>query len=233
MRRWTADWVELAERVERWLLPPECLACRRALPPGVDDLVCGVCRSRWRAVPDPICPRCGTHAPLRLSCRVCPEWPPEFGPVRSAAHLDAGVRMLVHHFKYQGWQRLAASFALRMAPLVQAIDPADLVPIPLSRRRRRQRGYNQAEELAVEIGRLVDYPVRPARLRRLRDTPTQTALTAEERQANLAAAFAAAGERPAILIDDVFTTGATLVSAATALLAEGVPWVAAVTFARA
>jgi ComF family protein len=227
-------WADAGRNVERWILPAECSVCWRPVPDRREALVCDVCRARWRSIDPPICVTCGEPAPLALECRVCAEWPPDFGPVRSAVRLDAGVRRLVHRFKYQGWWRLAESFAVRMAALVEAGTDADLVPVPLARRRRRERGYNQAERLAVAVSALTGLPVRPERLQRLRDTPTQTRLTPENRRANLAEAFAAVSNgRPAILVDDVFTTGATLCSAASELLDRGAAWVAAVTFARA
>jgi ComF family protein len=227
-------WADAVRRVERWILPAECSVCSRPVPDRQEALVCDVCRSRWRGIDPPICPRCGEPDRLGLECRVCAEWPPDFGPVRSAVRLDADVRHLVHRFKYQGWWRLAESFATRMQVLVDAGIDADLVPVPLAPRRRRERGYNQAEQLAVALGAVTGLPVRPDRLQRVRDTPTQTRLTPESRRANLAEAFAAPDSgRPAILVDDVFTTGATLCSAASELLDRGAERVAAVTFARA
>lgn len=98
----------------------------------------------------------------------------------------------------------------------------------------RRRGYNQSERLAVALARAAG-TVRTDLLRRARETPTQTALTPEERQANVAGAFTAGRVPPGrlVLVDDVFTTGATLAEAATALLAAGAQSVEAVTFARA
>jgi ComF family protein len=193
-----------------------------------------VCRARWRSIAPPFCSVCGEPAPLGLECRLCADWPPEFGPVRSAVQLDPIVRGLVHRFKYQGWWRLAESFAPRMAPLVREAGDIDLVPIPLAERRLRRRGYNQAERLAGALGALTGLPVRPDRLLRRRETPTQTRLTPERRRANLAEAFGATScRRRAILVDDVFTTGATLCSAADELLERGAEQVGAVTFARA
>lgn len=227
-------WTELAGRAEQWVLPPECMACLSPLAGTADGLICAVCQARWRSIPDPRCPICGEPLSLGLGCRLCLEWPPGVGPVRSAVRLDAAARALVHRFKYQGWWRLAESFAARMAPLVADVGDADLVPIPLAARRFRVRGYNQAERLAAALGALTGLPVRTDRLYRSRETPTQTRLTPEARRANLADAFVAApGDRPAWLVDDVFTTGATLTSAALALLDAGAPQVGAVTFARA
>lgn len=221
-------------RLERWLLPGECLSCQQPVESAGDSLVCDVCRVRWRPLSHPRCERCGQPDHLGLACRICPSWPAGFGPVRSAVWFDANVRVLVHRFKYDGWRRLAETFALRMVPVLQEFDRADLVPVPLGARRRRTRGYNQAEVLARALGRLSGNPVRPDRLSRRRETSTQTRLTPEARLANLAGAFAGPGaSRPALLVDDVFTTGATLTSAATALLDAGAAWVGGVTFARA
>jgi ComF family protein len=227
-------WADLARSVERWVLPPQCAVCRQPVGDGSDRLVCAVCASRWRPIAHPFCQRCGEPQPLGLQCRVCAEWPPDFGPVRSAVRLDPAVRRLVHRFKYLGWKRLAEDFARRMAPLLADAGDVDLVPVPLARRRRRDRGYNQAEQLALALGAITGLPVRPGRLGRVRETPTQTRLTPEGRRANLADAFAAPEcRRPAVLVDDVFTTGATLCSAGSALLDAGAGQVGAVTFARA
>lgn len=228
------DWSDVARRAERWVLPAECIECLAPLTVGDDALVCGVCRTRWRAIPDPRCLVCGEPRQIGLHCRLCAEWPAGVGPVRSAVRLDAAARRLVHRFKYQGWWRLAEGFALRMAPLLGDVGDADLVPVPLAPRRQRYRGYNQAERLAVALSALTGLSVATDRLIRSRETPTQTRLTPEARLANLAEAFVARpSDRPAWLVDDVFTTGATLTSAALALLDAGAPHVGAVTFARA
>lgn len=226
-------WADSIARVEQWLLPPACLTCHAPVRGG-DALVCGICRARWRPLPHPWCDRCGELAPLRVACRLCADWPPDFGPVRSAVRLDHAARPVVHQFKYQGWRRLAELFALRMLPLIEPFGDVDLVPVPLARGRRRIRGYNQAEELAGALHRLTGLPLASRRLQRTRETATQTRLTPESRRANLADAFTAEpASRPALLVDDVFTTGATLLSAAGVLLDGGAAQVGAVTFARA
>ena len=110
------------------------------------------------------------------------------------------------------------------------------MPIPLGARRLRQRGFNQAARLADELGALRSLPVGRSLLIRSRDTKTQTKLTPEQRTKNVEGAFSAsntcAGKR-VILVDDVFTTGATLAAAAAALEKAGSGVVGAVTFARA
>lgn len=126
-----------------------------------------------------------------------------------------------------------------MASAMRGLDPLTgrlfLVPIPLGRRRMKRRGYNQSERLARALGTLTGLPVRDDLLRRDRETRSQTRLTPEERSANVADAFRAsplARDRRCVLVDDVFTTGATLVSAGAALAAAGAAEIEGVTFAR-
>ena len=222
--------------LERWLLPAECLLCRRPVAPADDDaLVCGLCRSRWRAVPDPVCPRCGEPLEPGEGCRLCAGWPPGLARVRSAVRLEESARDAVHRLKYEGWWRITEAMAARMAGLEPLTAGVSLIPVPLAPRRERLRGYNQSERLAAALGGRLGLGVRTDLLRRTRATRTQTALTPDERRANVAGAFAAARARGlrAVLVDDVFTTGATLLAAAEALTAAGAETVDAVTFGRA
>jgi ComF family protein len=219
--------------LERWLLPGECLLCRGAAGSS-DPLVCAVCRSRWRPVPAPACGRCGQPLPAGTRCRVCPGWPAAFRSARSAVWLDDAARHAVHLLKYEGWWRVAECLADAMAPAGAAL-PGVLVPVPLGRWRERSRGYNQSAMLARFLGRRLGRPVGAGLLRRARETTTQTRLTPEARAANVRGAFRAPGPvtGPVVLVDDVFTTGATLAEAAAALAAAGAREVAALTFARA
>jgi predicted amidophosphoribosyltransferase len=245
------------EAVEQLLLPAECLLCRALLSYRQSSrLVCDLCRHRWRAVRAPWCDRCGQPEPLFGGCRLCADWPPALAWVRSAVWLDSGARAAVHALKYGGLPRIADELAAAMIELgIPGLPAAWLVPVPLGPKRLRQRGYNQAERLARALGRRWRRPVIELLVRR-RETATQTALTPEARLANVAGAFAArnaeggtrneetcegsafrvpssAFERPLILVDDVFTTGATLAEAARALERSGARTVLAVTFGRA
>ena len=186
-------------------------------------------------LPEPQCARCGQPVSLPLACRLCAGWPAGLVGVRSAVWLDAGARRAVHLLKYEGWWRLSDAMAAPMRRLLSTSAPLTLVPIPLGATRLRARGYNQSAVLARALGLLLGAPVLERALRRRRDTRTQTALTPEERRANLSGAFVAVGRPPRnpVLVDDVFTTGATLVEAAAALMAAGAATVGGVTFARA
>lgn len=241
-------------RFEQLLLPTECLLCHALLGDReAHRIVCAICRHRWRAVRPPWCARCGQPAPHFGACRLCAGWPAALVSVRSAVWLAEGAQQAVHALKYGGLPRIADDLVGAMAPLRPAVDgPAALVPIPLAPRRLRQRGYNQCEVLARALAKEWRIPVIPDVLVRTRETPTQTALTPETRLANVAGAFGLriddcglriAGEPiksavrnpqfAMILVDDVFTTGATLAEAARALESAGATKIHGVTFARA
>ena len=243
----------ISHAFEQLLLPAECLVCHRLLgPPFTDDLVCRVCRLRWRPVRRPWCERCGQPEPHFGPCRLCRDWPSELSSARSAVWLDGGARRAVHALKYDGLPRVGRDMAAVVAKLVER-PPAEaiLVPVPLGAKRRARRGYNQSEALTAALAQLWGLTHRPELLVRTRDTPTQTALTPAARLANVAGAFAMQNAEcpmqngsprdsafsifrsPLVLVDDVFTTGATLAEAARALARAGVQSIAAVTFGRA
>jgi len=112
-----------------------------------------------------------------------------------------------------------------------------VVPVPLGRKRQRQRGYNQVGLIAQSLGKHLDMPVLSSALTRLRETPSQVGLTPAERRRNVAGAFSGEPslirERTPLLLDDVFTTGATLAACAGALREAGASQVFGLTVARA
>lgn len=239
----------LARSLERFLLPNACVACEGAVPAATPDaLVCSVCTSRLEAVPSG-CPRCQQPTPPVGPCRFCNGWPSRLSSVRSAVWLGAEARALVHHLKYEGYSALGREVARIIDRTVGRRPATALVPVPLAQRRKRDRGYNQASVIARELARRWRVPVLERLVRRTRDTESQTALSPHDRHENVAGAFLAAappsskgheGQRgqggpggPIILIDDVLTTGATVVAVAEALQAAGWQTVEAITFARA
>lgn len=243
--------------LEQLLLPAECLLCHTLLGfARSGDVICPACRYRLRPLTPPWCERCGQPEPLFGTCRVCRDWPEALRCVRSAVWLDAAARRAVHAFKYGDLPRLAAELGAVLAQVaIPDRDRAVLVPVPLAPGRLARRGFNQSERLAQTLGHRWRRPVADLLVRR-RETRTQTTLTPAARLANVAGAFSmrnakwgarndrtavsaafpipsSALSSPLVLVDDVFTTGATVASAARALQDAGARSVAAVTFGRA
>jgi ComF family protein len=227
---------ETLAAVERWLLPAACLLCNEPVPTRENDgLVCDLCRLRWRPVPHPVCERCGQPSFRGLECRLCSTWPSGLSRARSAVWLEDSARAAVHQLKYEGWSRVADSMAEAMRGLEPLTARLCLVPVPLGARRQRRRGYNQSERIASALHVRTGLDLRTDLLVRVRETQTQTALTPESRHANVMGAFSAfdSSGLDLVLVDDVFTTGATLAAAGAALMESGANRVEAVTFARA
>jgi ComF family protein len=227
---------ETLAAVERWLLPAACLLCNEPVPVRENDaLVCDLCRLRWRPVPHPVCERCGQPSFRGLECRLCSTWPFGLSRARSAVWLEDSARDAVHQLKYEGWSRVADSMAEAMRGLEPLTARVSLVPVPLGARRQRKRGYNQSERIASALHVRTGLDLRTDLLLRVRETQTQTALTPESRHANVMGAFSAfdSSDLDLVLVDDVFTTGATLAAAGAALMESGATRVEAVTFARA
>ena len=233
----------LARDLTRLILPNACVVCGQAGSPDLSDhaqLLCRLCRSRLQPLVGG-CRRCAQPLPVVGPCRFCAEWD-SLAAAHSAVWLDPPARRMVHGLKYAGTRALARAMATVIQRHVPRPDGV-LVPVPLGARRLAARGYNQALLLAAALGAAWDLPVEAGLIRRIRDTRTQTALDPAARLTNVTGAFGVGaeaatrvgkgGDATVILIDDVLTTGATLLAAAVALRASGCGRVRAVTFARA
>jgi ComF family protein len=146
-------------------------------------------------------------------------------------------------FKYQKLRLLGRELGRRLFAGLKSEESlwwgaSGLVPVPLHPRKKRSRGFNQSELLARELADRSGIPFLPELLKRIRSGPPQTTLSGEERRSNLRGAFAmkrrsSAAGLTLILVDDVFTTGATLTACSHTLLEAGAEEVRAVTLARA
>jgi ComF family protein len=193
----------------------------------------------------PICARCGNPVEGRIDhvyeCFHCTETLPRFDCARSAVRFAGSATSLIHDFKYHH------AFWLQedLADLLQACVVAHfgdqtfdaICAVPLHHVRRRERGFNQAALLAASLARRLQRPLRLSYLIRVRDTGTQTHLTARDRLTNVKGAFEA--RRPGrfrgqrlLLVDDVMTTGATVSACAGVLKGAGAASVHVVTLAR-
>ena len=228
----------LSRQVHDLIFPPACLGCE-----SMGAWLCPRCAQRVEPVGNRICRRCGRAQTAASDiCRHCVDT--DLFPltqVRAAAYHQSPLREAIHAFKYDSRTELSAPLARYLIaaygdpcwrpPLAQ-IDL--VVPVPLHADRRRERGYNQAELLAADFCRGVGLPMDPSAMQRDRHTPHQVGLNAEERRDNVADAFAAAwpvANKRILLIDDVYTTGATLNACAGAALLAGAAAVYALTLA--
>ena len=235
---------DLATSAADLLLPVCCAVCERLIGPDDQGIVCGHCWSRVREISFPRCNRCG-HALDRHSCRWCAILPPFVRSARSYCWIGPGTgKQIVHSLKYDGWTRVAEEIAERMSHVTLPVDVRlerdALVPVPLSRHRQRERGFNQSELIARALAKRWQVPVWPCALERQSSTRSQTQLTPGERLGNVAGAFSVpAAQRSAlrgahlVLVDDVVTTGATLRASASALFAAGARTISYMTFGRA
>jgi ComF family protein len=211
------------------LLPQRCLVCRR---PG--GQVCAACTAALRRVVPPLCACCGapTAWPLRR-CVECAGRRLAFARARAAVEYDPPVRRVVSAWKERGLRRLAEWAAAVVVDSLARCHTDCLTFVPADPDRRLERGHHPAETLARELANAWDCPVKPL-LVRVRGSPRQRELTRTQRRHNVEAGFALARPAPArvVLVDDVYTTGATAHAAASALRTGGAREVEIVTFAR-
>jgi ComF family protein len=230
-----------ALKVDGWLrqaaravFPPRCLLCRE---PGVEGR--DLCRGCTTALPrnTSACLRCALPLPAPGTCGACLQRPPALAETHAAFVYGFPLDRLVPRFKFHN--DLAAGrlmSELMLESLAQLPRPAALLAVPLHESRLRQRGYDQALELAKPLARALQIPLLPDVLVRNRATAPQSELDAGARQRNLRRAFAvrAGATLPGhvVLIDDVMTTGATVEAAARSLRRAGVARVDAWVCAR-
>jgi predicted amidophosphoribosyltransferase len=182
----------------------------------------------------PLCERCGAPTAWPVArCRECSGRRLAFASARAAVEYDERVRRLVAAWKERGLRRLAVDAADVMALALTPPRTPVLTFVPPDRERGRRRGHHPAERLAQELSSRWQLPVRPL-LVRTRYVPRQRGLPLGDRRRNVAGAFAPAGGIPSgvALVDDVYTSGATVAAAASALRKGGARRVEVLTFAR-
>ncbi len=209
------------------LFPLRCPVCDDIAPYG--EKICPDCRTKFKMLLPPYCMKCGKK--LRNEGEFC-------GDCREKNHVFARGRALyeyesvagaVYRFKYGNRQEYAEFFgeelAFYLGGFIREIGPDALIPVPLHRKRRRARGYNQAALLARALGRRLEVPVAENYLMRVRNTIPLKYLNPKERQNNLKKAFNIPQNdvklKRVIVVDDIYTTGSTVDEAAETLLQGG------------
>jgi len=216
------------------LLPGQCVLC--GLPSRRRRDLCAVCEGDLPWWPNP-CPRCALPLPPETSgpCGRCSRQPPPWHRAHAAFIYADPADLLVRLLKYRRQRPVARVMADLMAPrMAVASRPEALVSVPMPWRRQWQRGFNQSELLARELGAALDLPVLSRALRRRAARPPQAGLPLKARQRNARGAFAARRwvPRHVTIVDDVATTGSTLEATTRALQQAGAARVDVWLFAR-
>lgn len=230
----------------RFLLPDDCAACGAPL---ADDPIPHFCASCWETIPSPPqarCVRCdrpfaspaATAYSPNHACHSCAKHPPSYTKAWTLYPYLPPLQDAICLYKYRGKIALAAPLARLMIDRLPPLDHVDLVmPVPLHVQRLREREFNQSLLLADPISRHLNAPLSYTNLVRVAPSPAQTTLSRKERLRNLRGAFALhrpelIEEKRILLIDDVFTTGATVNECAKILRKSGSGDVFVVTLGR-
>jgi ComF family protein len=227
------------------IYPETCQICKAERAPAANGFVGSKCWSQVRFIRPPFCQRCGLpyegDITTQFVCTNCRDLEFHFAFARSATVAKTVVLEAIHRFKYSQafwFENFLADLLLREAIPALAEQKWDLiVPVPLHPLKLREREFNQAEHLASCLSRAANLPLDAKSLRRVHATATQTLLNREQRASNMQGAFNVTSsknisEKRIILVDDVFTTGATTNACAAALRRAGASAVGVWTVAR-
>lgn len=228
------------------VFPPVCVQCGGLVEGGRLRHVCAACMPLIHLVKAPHCSTCGSpffgEVEGERICPHCDALHPEFGEGRTVTLFSGPARAIIHELKYRKGHHVLSDLeqiVRASGPVSEFLRDSILVPVPLHPRKLRERGYNQSLLISAVLARAVGGATRVEQvLRRVVDTPSQTAFDRKARQANLKNAFALARgaiinpPSPYILVDDVFTTGSTLNSCAGVLRRAGAVKLNVITFSH-
>ncbi len=226
------------------LFPPACLLCNSMIQSRTKEVFCPGCRERLVFIGGHICPSCGRNFPDSPStghvCGHCIEKPPCFSMARAALSYESLILEAIHRFKY-GRNPV---FGAALASFLSTVEFPDvdwktydlIIPVPLHIRKLRQRGFNQSLILARGLSKTHRIPVNFSLLKRRKLTLTQTGLDKKQREKNVKNAFIVRQQdriegKNIILVDDVYTTGATTNECARMLIRAGAGRVAVIVLA--
>jgi ComF family protein len=224
--------------------PRSCVGCGRAVAEPAAHL-CWDCLAGLEIVTEPFCEHCGDPVEGLIEntyeCSICRLGTRHFDRARSAARFRGGLKTAIHGFKYEAATFVGRDLVALLSACVRAhysrVAFDAVTYVPLHPRKERERRYNQSALLARGLAASIGVPVLPRCLARVRPTPTQTGLSAAERDRNVRGAFRAERKewidgRMLLLVDDVMTTGATVGECSRVLKEAGAAGVYVVTVAR-
>jgi len=230
------------------VFPAPCRICEATLTTASRIPICLECLDSLQPLSGPQCQRCGRPFPSGLAaavakplCHACRRGVYAFDLARSYGAYDGAMVRAITLLKYDAVTPLGDWFGARLAEMMagepETCTAEVVVPVPLHASRLRERGYNQAEWIARPLARRLGLPLRSYLLVRTKPRPDKLKLTRQERWRTVRGAYATRegtriDKRRVLLVDDVFTTGATLDACSRALRQAGAGWVIGVTVAR-
>ncbi len=228
------------------LFPPLCHVCKSFIPEAGSLHLCSDCREKIVPVTSPLCTVCGipfnTEAGINHICGPCSVKKKPFASARSAVCFHGPAQELIHKLKYGKKTYLARPLGFLttgpLAPFIAETGVELIVPVPLHRRRLKERGFNQALLIADVLSKSFGIKLARNNLRRIRWTEPQINLSGDERIRNVRGAFSVKDPqtfegKTILLVDDVYTTGSTVAECAKVLDANGAGMVHVATVARA
>jgi ComF family protein len=205
------------------LFPQRCVSCGEE-----GEILCRNCRKSLQIIVPPICPKCGKPQASGIICPSCVSWQNYIDGIRSPFKFEGSIREAIHQLKYNNLRCIAESLAVLLKEYIDSnpLSVQIIVPVPLSLKRLRERGYNQSELIAKELCKLIQLPHNTDCLKRIKYILPQTRTkSVEERRENVKQAFLCKDytlkNNDILLLDDVSTSGATLDQCAKALKAAG------------
>jgi len=243
VRRFARSLNLLVTSLVDFVFPARCPLCFRPTQSSDPHALCSPCLSKVTFISPPFCTKCGIPFTSRTEkshlCGRCLIEETSYGRARAVCTFGGSAKTAIHTFKYQNKTYLAKTLIglLEMSPVQFTIDHYDcLLAVPLHKNRLRDRGYNQSLLLVREISHRCGVPVDDRLLERTRDSAAQTGLTGPERRENVKGVFSLGASpvgKTILLVDDVFTTGATVNECAEVLLRGGAEKIDVLTVARA
>jgi ComF family protein len=227
------------------IFPPRCSSCGEKLDEDIAPPFCKPCLAQFRFLTTPLCPCCGHPYVDKTSeshlCQACLLAQPPFVAARFVASYEGILQNVLHRFKYGGDTSTGEALGEIMAnfswPLFEIKDYSMIIPVPLHVKRLRERGFNQALILAKVIAKQHRLKLDYLSFKRTKLTPPQTTLGRHARQDNVKGVFTVVHpeklrQEKIILVDDVYTTGSTLIECAQTLKEAEVAAIAVLTMAR-
>ena len=221
------------------IIPPKnkCLICQKEMFLDTEIGVCETCKNDLKPI-EKSCIKCGVELKdLSMVCDFCKDKKHAFNRAVACFNFDDFTRQIIHKFKYGNAEYLAPVLAHFMCKKIEEfeLDFDIILYVPLDIKRKKSRGYNQSEILAKEIGKLLNKPVFDDVLFKIGNTKNQASLGYNERLKNLKNSFVVANSnkvraKKILLVDDVFTTGATVEEVSRVLNSAKVKMINVITF---